>query len=184
MTSPIVVEIESLEGTRAFAQKLAGLLEPGDTVVLEGPLGAGKTSLSRELLFALGVDEDEVITSPTFAILHEYEGRALLVHADLYRLEHPEEVGEIGLDELQAEGAISLIEWGLRFEQELEGVVLLIELGFLKRRVDDGKPSQKERDWDEHDSQRRLVRVHARSERGEKILRRLAQEGALSERPG
>lgn len=160
MSSLIVIEIDDLRGTRALALALGELLQEGETILLEGPLGAGKTSLSRELLYALGVGADEAITSPTFALVHEYEGRAPLVHADLYRLSHADELAELGLDELSEEGAIALIEWGLRFEDSLSEVVLLIELDFI----------------DPGESESRIARLRARSPRGEEILSGLLKE--------
>lgn len=149
-SSSVLIQIADLDGTRNFARALAARLEPGDTLILEGPLGAGKTSLSREILYALGVEEGEVITSPTFGLVHEYEGRGPLIHADLYRLEHTEELEELGLDELSEEGAIALIEWGSRFEEELRGVIAVLELNFAVK----------------GESERRVVRIQPRSARG------------------
>ncbi|MCA9576563.1 MAG: tRNA (adenosine(37)-N6)-threonylcarbamoyltransferase complex ATPase subunit type 1 TsaE [Sandaracinaceae bacterium] len=107
------------EHTRALARALAGTLAPGDLLVLEGPLGAGKTLLASALVHALGVPEDEPVASPTFALVHEYDARHLVLHADLYRLSGPEEVEELGLLERREEGAVCVVEWGARFDDVL-----------------------------------------------------------------
>lgn len=121
--------------TRALAWRLAQVLRPGDLLILEGPLGAGKTLLAGALVHALGVPEDEPVASPTFALVHEYEGRFPVLHADLYRLGSPEEVAELGFDERREQGAVALVEWGVRFEQELlpDAVLTLAITGELSR---------------------------------------------------
>ncbi len=90
---------------------LASVVGPGDVITLSGPLGAGKTSIARGLLAALGL-EDEA-PSPTFAIVQPYEPpetRLPIMHVDLYRIEHVEELDELGLDEARGESVL-LIEW-------------------------------------------------------------------------
>ena len=89
---------------------LAKRAGPGQLVTLSGPLGAGKTVLSRAILRALGFDGD--VSSPTYAIIHEYSDPAMrmpVVHADLYRLEDPEELHELGLFDDQ--DSLKLVEW-------------------------------------------------------------------------
>lgn len=113
------------DATRAFAQRLADALAPGDLLVLEGPLGAGKTLLAGALVHALGVPEEEPVQSPTFALVHEYEGRLTVLHADLYRLGSPEEVLELGFEERREQGAAAIVEWGLRFAEELRPDVVV-----------------------------------------------------------
>lgn len=90
----------------------------GDVVWLEGELGAGKTFFTRGLLRALGVPSEVPVTSPTFALMHEHEGRAPICHLDLYRLSHPDELTELGLAEAMGR-AIVVIEWGGRFREAL-----------------------------------------------------------------
>jgi tRNA threonylcarbamoyladenosine biosynthesis protein TsaE len=88
---------------------LTAMLQPGDVVTLSGPLGAGKTTLARGLLHALGHQGE--VPSPTFAIVQPYEETRLpLAHADLYRLDDPAELQELGLDDWLADGAL-LVEW-------------------------------------------------------------------------
>ena len=95
--------------TQAFGAALAAALRPGDVVTLSGPLGAGKTTLARALLLALGERGD--VPSPSFALVVPYDDLSLPVwHADLYRIEDPSELPELGLDEVLGHGAL-LIEW-------------------------------------------------------------------------
>jgi tRNA threonylcarbamoyladenosine biosynthesis protein TsaE len=101
----------NLEETDALAAEVAAVAKPGDLIVLVGGLGAGKTRFVQGFARAVGVDE--MVTSPTFAIVHNYEtGRVPVVHADLYRMVSEHEVLDLGIDEALADGAIALIEWG------------------------------------------------------------------------
>jgi len=107
-----IVETNSPEETRAVAKELAEELKIGDVVLLEGDLGAGKTTFIQGLAEGLGVPEDYYVSSPTFALINEYPGRLTLYHIDLYRLE-PEEVEDLGLEDLLAQGVLA-IEWAER----------------------------------------------------------------------
>ena len=94
-----------------FGVRLAAAVRPGDVITLAGPLGAGKTSIVRGLLAALGLEEEA--PSPTFAIVQPYEPpetRLPVMHVDLYRIEQVEELDELGLDEAREESVL-LIEW-------------------------------------------------------------------------
>lgn len=94
--------------TAALGAALAKLARPGDVITLSGPLGVGKTALARALLKALGHKGE--VPSPTFAIVQPYEELTLPVwHSDLYRIERPGEIEEIGLD--CAEEGLLLVEW-------------------------------------------------------------------------
>lgn len=97
--------------TEAFGARIAERLRPGDVVALSGGLGAGKTTLARAIIAALGHQGE--VPSPSFAIIETYDPplvRLPLVHADFYRLERPEEAEELGLDDYR-EGAALLAEW-------------------------------------------------------------------------
>lgn len=95
--------------SRALGARIAKVLRVGDIVTLRGELGAGKTSIARGLIAALGHEGD--VPSPSFAIVQPYEELSLpLWHVDLYRLEHPDELLELGLDEIRGHGAL-VVEW-------------------------------------------------------------------------
>jgi tRNA threonylcarbamoyladenosine biosynthesis protein TsaE len=101
--------LQDPDATEAFGRRLAASLRAGDVVALYGDLGAGKTTLARGILRGLGFAGD--VASPTFPIVVPYEALAVpLWHVDLYRLDDPAEVEELGLDEALAEGAL-VIEW-------------------------------------------------------------------------
>ena len=96
------------QATAALGQKLAAVVEPGDVITLSGPLGVGKTALARSLLHALGHAGE--VPSPSFAIVQPYEDLQPPVwHVDLYRIEDPSEIEELGLD--AANEGILLVEW-------------------------------------------------------------------------
>lgn len=105
------LELPDLAAMQSLGQAIAASLRPGDVVALSGGLGAGKTTLARAIIAALGYSGE--VPSPSFAIFEVYDPPALrlpLVHADFYRLARPEEVGELGLDDYR-EGAALIAEW-------------------------------------------------------------------------
>lgn len=104
------VESTSPADTAALAATLAGRAAPGDVLVLVGDLGAGKTAFSKAYGAALGVTEP--MTSPTFTLAREYQGRLPLHHLDVYRLEMMSEVLDLDLPDLLDSGGVVLIEWG------------------------------------------------------------------------
>lgn len=106
----ITVHSSSPDDTSKLATGIAELAEAGDLLVLIGDLGAGKTAFSKAYGKALGIDEP--MTSPTFTLAREYEGRLTLHHLDVYRLEQMAEVLDLDLPELLESGGVVLIEWG------------------------------------------------------------------------
>jgi len=101
-----------------IAERVAEVLMPVPRlVVLRGDLGAGKTTLVKGIVAALGAGDPEQVTSPTFTLVHEYQGKKVKVyHLDLYRLETERELATLGLDEMIAEpDALVLVEWGEKF---------------------------------------------------------------------
>ena len=100
----------SVEETRDLAAALADLCGAGDVVLLSGELGAGKTVFAQGLGRGLGVEEP--VTSPTFTLVRDYDGRLPLHHIDVYRLDHLGEVFDLGIGELLDDGAVTMIEWG------------------------------------------------------------------------
>jgi tRNA threonylcarbamoyladenosine biosynthesis protein TsaE len=102
----------------AFGRTLAGLVRPGDVIALSGPLGAGKTSVARGLLSALGLAGE--VPSPSFAIVQPYdppEVRIPVLHVDLYRIKDPAEAEELGLDDARADSVL-VVEWPERLAAE------------------------------------------------------------------
>ncbi|MFC0203834.1 tRNA (adenosine(37)-N6)-threonylcarbamoyltransferase complex ATPase subunit type 1 TsaE [Novosphingobium soli] len=105
------ISLPDLAAMDALGRAVAKVLRPGDVVALTGGLGAGKTTLARAIIAGLGHKGE--VPSPSFAIIEPYEPPALripLVHADFYRLSHPEEAAEIGLDDYR-QGAALIAEW-------------------------------------------------------------------------
>ena len=127
---------KSPDDTRELAASIAGLARAGDVVLLAGDLGAGKTTFTQGFGRALGVTER--ITSPTFTLLHNYEGRELAVlHADVYRLERLQEVIDLGLTELVDEQAVALVEWGDVAEAVLPKDFLEIRIAYSDEETED-----------------------------------------------
>ena len=122
------LDLDTEAATAALARSLAGVLEAGDVVGLEGGLGAGKTTFTREAVYGLGVSEETAVTSPTFALLHQYQGRIAVGHADLYRLGEEAELEELGLDELLLDGAVLFVEWGRKFPGMAARTTVWVEL--------------------------------------------------------
>ena len=106
-----MIRLADAAASEAFGARLATVVRPGDVVTLSGPLGAGKTSIARGLLAALGLEGEA--PSPSFAIVQPYdppEVRLPVLHVDLYRLDDPTEIAELGLDEARQDSVL-LIEW-------------------------------------------------------------------------
>lgn len=148
------------KATKRLARALALHLLPGDLIVLNGELGAGKTFLVRALCRALKLPERIAVVSPTFPLVRELPTDPPIVHADLYRLNDLEQAYELGLEEQREEGAILLVEWGDRFAAALGPDALSVTV-----QVDP-----------------RTVRLSANGSRSEQLLRAVLQ--TLSEAPG
>ena len=114
--------------TKRLARGLARVARRGDVLLLEGGLGVGKTFLVRSLARELGVPASVRITSPTFELVHEFQGTVRIVHADLYRLNAASELDELGLlDEIGGD-AVVVVEWGARFVDAFFGTGLRVDL--------------------------------------------------------
>lgn len=137
------IELPDLAATQALGERIAANLRAGDVVALSGGLGAGKTTLARAIIAALGHQGE--VPSPSFAIIETYDPPAVrlpLVHADFYRLEDAREVRELGLDDYRA-GAALLAEWpeqaggfaheraclSIRLENQTAGRIAIVEPG-------------------------------------------------------
>ena len=112
----------SVGGTLALGEIMTELLRAPKLVVLRGELGAGKTTLVKGMAAALGAADPEEVVSPTFTLVHEYQGRKVrLFHLDLYRLETEAEIEGVGLWEMaDAPDALVLVEWGDKFASVME----------------------------------------------------------------
>jgi tRNA threonylcarbamoyladenosine biosynthesis protein TsaE len=104
----VIVELADLAAMESFGARIAAALRPGDVVALSGELGAGKTTLARAVIRALGHEGE--VPSPSFTIVETYDLGLPLVHADFYRLSRPQEAEELGLDDYR-EGAALIAEW-------------------------------------------------------------------------
>ena len=107
--SPVVCTTSAVSETRRLAAAIAGLVDDGDLLVLVGDLGAGKTAFTQGFAAALGVEAP--VTSPTFTLANRYEGRLVVNHLDVYRLEDLVEARYLAIPELLEQG-VTLIEWG------------------------------------------------------------------------
>jgi tRNA threonylcarbamoyladenosine biosynthesis protein TsaE len=121
----IEVRTESADETRALGERIGAHLEPGDTVLLQGPLGAGKTAMTQGI--GRGAGASDLVNSPTFVLINEYRGRVKLYHVDLYRLEEPSEIIALDLPGYTADGAL-IVEWPERGEGLLPDEHLLVEI--------------------------------------------------------
>jgi tRNA threonylcarbamoyladenosine biosynthesis protein TsaE len=112
----------SVAGTLAIAETIAEMLSAPRVVVLRGELGAGKTTLVKGWVAALKAASPDDVTSPTFTLVHEYQGpRVKVYHLDLYRLDTERELATLGLEEMAAElDALVLVEWGEKFSSVVE----------------------------------------------------------------
>jgi tRNA threonylcarbamoyladenosine biosynthesis protein TsaE len=119
----VSVVTRSPEETRIVGAALAPMLLPGDVISLSGDLGAGKTVFTQGLAGALGVSGR--VTSPTFTLVHEYDGRYPIVHLDVYRLDSFQDLLDIGFEELLDPQAIMVVEWG-------EAVAPLLPVRYLE----------------------------------------------------
>ncbi|MCR1955171.1 tRNA (adenosine(37)-N6)-threonylcarbamoyltransferase complex ATPase subunit type 1 TsaE [Clostridioides mangenotii] len=127
------VYLKDEEATKSYGFKLGGLVKKGNIICLLGDLGAGKTTLTQS--FAKGLGVDDYVTSPTFTIVNEYDGRIPLYHFDVYRIGSSDEMYDIGYDEYINSDGVCIIEWANLIEDVLPDEYLSIELKY----VEDGR---------------------------------------------
>jgi tRNA threonylcarbamoyladenosine biosynthesis protein TsaE len=123
----IATVTRSAEETGLLAQRVGALLRAGDVVVLAGELGVGKTVFAKGVARALGITE--AVVSPSFTIVRQYEGTLPLVHVDVYRIDHLQELYDIGFDELVGEDGVTIVEWGDRISSMLPADRLEVLIG-------------------------------------------------------
>jgi tRNA threonylcarbamoyladenosine biosynthesis protein TsaE len=109
----------SAEETRAFGERIGRHLTGGAIIALTGDLGSGKTVFVQGIARGLHVPAEYYITSPTFTLINEYPGRLRLHHVDLYRIQNPMEIEEIGLHEILGRDGVAVIEWAERLGADL-----------------------------------------------------------------
>ena len=111
----------SAEETTALGARVAARLQPPAVVMLIGDLGAGKTAMAKGIVAGLGAGRAEDVLSPTFSLVHEYDGDPKVYHLDLYRLDTVPELETLGLEDIWSEPAVVIVEWGEKFDAELPG---------------------------------------------------------------
>lgn len=114
--------------TISLGRKLGGVLSQGDVVGLVGELGSGKTRFAKGLAIGLGVSPDTVITSPSFTLVNEYEGKSPFYHMDFYRLDNLPDVWSIGLEEYLSHEAVVAMEWADRWPGILPERTVMVKL--------------------------------------------------------
>jgi tRNA threonylcarbamoyladenosine biosynthesis protein TsaE len=148
------IDIPDLAATEAFGRRLGELLFPGAVIALVGPLGAGKTHLTRAIAEGLGVANPAAVNSPTFVLIQEYPARLPIYHFDAYRLSGPREFAELGVEEYFRGDGVSIVEWADRVQSTLPTDHLRIEIEIV-------------------DEYRRRFRLDAIGEKNESILKQL-----------
>ena len=119
----------SSDETQKIGVRIGGIAQPGDIFLLVGQLGAGKTCLTQGIAWGLGIKE--YAASPSFVVIRELYGRLPLYHIDFYRLEHLEEIAELGLDDYLYGKGVSVVEWADKGLSLLPEEHLLIEISYL-----------------------------------------------------
>lgn len=128
MTIHIEKITHSAEETRLFASEFARQIKAGDILLFKGDLGVGKTTFIQGLAQGLGVSEDVMTHSPTFTLINEYPGRTKLIHIDLYRIDHPKQLEELGLEDYLGGENILAVEWAEKAEEFWPHSALLVSI--------------------------------------------------------
>ena len=127
--SHVEIISHSPEQTQKFGVRIGELALPGDTFLLVGGLGAGKTCLTQGIAWGLGIEEYAV--SPSFVVIRELHGRLTLYHIDFYRLDHLEEIAQLGLDDYLYGNGVCVVEWAEKGLSLLPAEHLLIEMSYV-----------------------------------------------------
>jgi len=134
-----VLSSDSAARTRAIGASIGRVMSAGLTVGLVGSLGAGKTQLVKGIAAGAGVADDKLVTSPTFSLVQEYEGRLCVYHLDTYRLATEADLLALGFEEMLTRGGLVIVEWADRFCEVMPSESLWIELtieGDDQRRIE------------------------------------------------
>lgn len=129
MPKKLVLASLTLAETKKTGNALGALLRGGDVVLLNGELGAGKTTITKAVAKGLGIRSARYVVSPSYAIINEYDAKLKIYHFDLYRLESVDEFNELGAYEYFQGDGVSLIEWGDKFSEAMpkERLEILLE---------------------------------------------------------
>jgi len=152
------IRSKSAELTQALGRALGERLRGGDTILLSGPLGAGKTCFVQGLARGLAVPEGAAVTSPTFVLVAEYPGRLWLRHADFYRVESYARLLDAGFDDLASPDGVLVVEWPERFPEALPADRLELRIAA------DAKSGERE------------IEIEARGERARALLKELESQ--------
>ena len=124
-----VLEIDSLDELDKVAQAVLDSLDGRTVVAFDAPMGAGKTTLISRIAALLGAEDD--VTSPTFAIVNQYEGERTIYHFDMYRIERVEEALDFGSEEYLSSGELCLVEWPEKIEPLLPDDTMVVRIEIL-----------------------------------------------------
>jgi tRNA threonylcarbamoyladenosine biosynthesis protein TsaE len=118
----------SSEETIAQGREIGARLTPPVLILLSGDLGAGKTTLTKGIAAGLGVAREDDVTSPTFTLVHKYEGSTRVYHVDLYRIEDLHDFETLGLEDIFSEQAVVIVEWPDRLKLRTDWPIVRIQL--------------------------------------------------------
>lgn len=155
MSAEVTVYTASPAQTRELGRRLGALVHAGDVLALSGDLGAGKTVLVQGI--TAGAGSSGYVASPTFTFIREYGGRVPIYHVDLYRLDDPRQLDDLGLEELFDRAGVVVIEWAEKAASLLPAEYLWIAISFV------------------NDDDRRRLRFLPKGERYELMVRRLTE---------
>lgn len=130
----VKITTHSEEETIEIGKKIANNLKIGDIVAMKGNLGAGKTTLTKSI--AKNLDIQEYVTSPTFNIINEYYGKFPVYHFDVYRIENPEDIYELGFEEYFYGQGICIIEWADMIKHLIPEESIWIEIDYGKNETE------------------------------------------------
>lgn len=122
----ITFTTNSAEETIELGKKIGSLLQKGDIIAMQGTLAAGKTTITKGIAEAL--DVKDTITSPTFCLISEYEGKMPLYHMDVYRLDGAEDFANLGTEDMLYGEGVSIIEWSEKIMEELPKKTIILKL--------------------------------------------------------
>ena len=128
---------ESPRETQALGEKLGQTLKQGDVIALIGDLGTGKTCLTQGIARGVGIAPNEIVSSPSYILINEYNGAIPIYHIDLYRLENSEEIAELGLSEYVEGDGICIIEWAERMADALPDTCIKIHITVEETNISD-----------------------------------------------